>query len=117
MFAEVDESCDARDDIGIKTVSDEVIGGLFQLDVGFDEEVENLVGRERVLVGLVLAELGAGGLLDGVDGDDDAVAVEVARELPDAPFGEVCDGCERAAHVAVEGAVSDSELRLVACGQ
>lgn len=117
MFAEVDQPRDACDGVGLKAVSDEVFGRLFELDVGFNEEVEDLVGRERVLVGLVLAELGAGGLFDGVDGDEDAVAVEVSRELPDASLGEVCDGRERAAHVAVEGTVTDRELRLVACGE
>ncbi len=117
MLAEVDESRDARDGVGIKTVSDEVVRRTLTLDVGFDDEVEDFVGRERVLVSLVLAKFGAGRLFDGVDGDHDAVAVEVACELPDAPFGEVCDGRESAAHVAVEGAVADSELRLVARGQ
>lgn len=87
MFTEVDQPRDARDGVGVKAVSDEVFRRLFELDVGFNEEVEDLVGRERVLVCLVLAELGAGGLLDGVDGDEDAVAVEVSRELPDASFG------------------------------
>lgn len=69
------------------------------------------------MVCLVLAELGAGRLFDGVGGDEDSVAVEVSGELPDAPFCEVCDGRECAAHVAVEGAVANGEFGLVAGGE
>ena len=117
MLAEVDEAGDAGDGVGIKAVADEVGGGPLVFDIGLDDSVEEFVRRERVLVGLVLAELGAGRLFDGVDGDEDSVAVDVAREFPDAPFGKVGDGSECAAHVAIEGAVADGELGLVASGE
>ena len=117
VLAEVDEACDAGDGVGVEAVADEVCGRAVEFDIGFDEAVEELIGGERVLVCLVVAELGAGRLFDGVDGDDDSVAVDVSGELPDAPFCEVCDGRECAAHVAIECAVADGEFRLVACGE
>ena len=117
MLAEVDEAGDAGDGVGVEAVADEVGGRAVALDIGFDEAVEELIGGERVLVCLVLAELCARRLFDGADGDEDSVAVDVAGEFPDAPFGEVGDGSKRAAHVAVEGAVADGEFGLVARGE
>ena len=82
-----------------------------------EEGVEHVVGRETVLVGLAGAELGAGGLVDGVLRDDLALPVDPAGEGVDLRLEHIGDDREAAAHVAVERAVTDGHFALVAGGE
>lgn len=64
VFGGVDEAEDAADGGVVEArFFDDGGGVLVALDVAFDDLVEDVVGREGVLVGLVGAEFGAGGLI------------------------------------------------------
>ena len=59
---------EAADEWGTRVVQfgENLLGGAVALDVGFEDGVENVVGRERVGVALAGAEFGGGRLGDGV---------------------------------------------------
>ena len=88
--------------------------------------VEDRIGRQRVLVGLVGPQFGARRLVD--DRLRDHVAMRAERavghvriapvgELVDLHLEEVLDRIEAAVHVAIDGGVADRHLGLVAGGQ
>ena len=93
-------------------------GDLFDLppllDVELQDVVQHLVRRERVLIGLIRAQLGRGGLGDRRLRDHGALAVQPARHAVDHRLVHVAEEGQAAAHVAVERAVADRQLRLVA---
>ena len=86
-FVEVDAALDPADGVFIEAAADDFVRGELVFDVEFEDGVEDFVGREGVLVFLFWAEFGAGWLVDGVPGDDFAVAVEPAGDFVDFDFG------------------------------
>jgi hypothetical protein len=116
-FIEIDATLEPADGVFIKTVSDDFIRGEVLFDVKFKDGIKDIVGRERVLIGLVRTKFSAWGFVDGVPGDDFGVAIDPTRDLIDACFREIRNGSEAAAHVAVDGAVSDREFAFVSGGE
>jgi hypothetical protein len=75
---------DFMDDVGRNLVGFGDGGGWLPfLDVGGEDSVEGLVGRQGVLINLVGAELGGGWLGEGGVGDEGSVAIDVVSELVD----------------------------------
>ncbi len=102
---------------------DDVGDAHLLLHQALEDGVELLVGRQRILVLLVLAELRGRGF--GKDRRRDylalrpnapvgPLAVPEVREPIDRGLVEVLDRIEAAVHVAVERGVADRDLRLVA---
>ena len=94
----------------------ELLARAVELDVRLEHLVELRVRRQRVLVELVGAQLGARRALDGRLRDQLApgALVQVPREPEDVRLVDVLEQREAAGHVAVERRVADRELRLVA---
>ena len=84
------------------------------LDVGLEDRVEHLVGRQRVLVRLVGPELGRGRARERALGDRGRTPVAVPREPVDHGLVDVLQHREAARRVAVERAVAHRGLALVA---
>ena len=80
--------------------------------------IEHVVRRQRVLVGLVGPQLGARRLGERRRRESrPACRVDVARQSIDQRLRHVADHGQPAAHVAVQRAVADRELALVAGGE
>ena len=77
--------------------------------------IEQIVGRQLVLVELVGLQFGAGGLGDDAcrDALSPGVGVQAFRQLVDVGLQHVADQRQAPAHVAVQCAVSSGKLRLV----
>ncbi len=104
----------ARDDLGHRHLA---------LDQALQDVVEHLVGRQRVLVGLVGLQLGARRLGDDALGHDPArsapaaprpVLVAPARQREHRHLVDVLQHRVAAAHVAIERGIARRHLRLVA---
>ena len=111
------------DEFGIESGGDELLGAAVTLDVVVEDVVEDVVGRQRVLVDLAGAQLGAGRLGDAAVGDGwnltslHGLGVAPAREFPDEGLGHVLDRREATNGIAVDGGVADGNLALVAGGE
>src|SRR5919202_999812 len=116
VLGAVDQRDGALDDVGIEAVSAQLLRRPVFLDVGGKHFVERGVGRQGVLVELVLAQLGARGAIDDAVRDQLLlrVFVQVLREPEDVRLENVLQQREAAGHVAVQGRVADGELGLVA---
>src|ERR1700722_9237537 len=88
-FDELEDGTDEGDRNAL--VGGDLFGGAVALDVGLEDGIEDLVGRERVGVALVGAELGGGMLFEGGAGDDLAVAVGVVAEGVDLGLHDVAN--------------------------
>ena len=64
VLGPVDQRERALDDVSVEPVGRELLARAVLLDVGLEHAVEGGVGRQRVLVELVVAQLGARGALD-----------------------------------------------------
>ena len=112
-----------------KPAADDLLDGVVLLDVGLQDRVEDVVGRQGV--GVLLARpqlrrrrLGERRLRDHRAQDrrvhrvgQAGRGVAPAGELVDQRLGDVLDHGEAAGHVAVERRVADRVLALVAGGQ
>ena len=127
QFGADDKAHDARDNSRFVPCSDDLSAGLMLADDAVQNVVENLVGRQGVLVNLAGLKLCARGLGDDIGGDDFITAdrqakdiavllIEPLAEAEDFGFGQVGDGSESAVHIAVEGAVAHGHFRFVASG-
>ena len=102
-----------------KALGDQVATGEAFFHVAFEDRVEDVVGREAVLIHLARAEFGARGLFDGVERDNLATGsrcgggIYPAGQGKDLGFKDVADHGEAAAHVAVERAVADGHFTFV----
>ena len=105
------------DELAVEACGGDLVDFLPLLDVELEDPVEDVVRRERVLVGLVRAQLGGRRLGHRRLGDDLALAVDPARDAIDHGLVHVAEERQAAGHVAVERAVADGELGLVAGGQ
>ena len=83
VFAAVDKGRREVNGAGGHSAGDHFAAAAVVLDIGFEDGVENVVGREGILVFLVGAEFGGGGADDDCVGDDFASGgfVEMAGEL------------------------------------
>ena len=90
-------------------------GGLVAFDVALQDVVEDVIRRQRVLVGLVRTQLGRRRLGEhGIWNHRPSLArVQPARHPVHHRLRHVRDDAEAARHVAVERAVAHGELRLV----
>ena len=102
---------------------DDVIDRHLVLDEAFEDVVEDRIGRQRILVGLVGPQFRRWCLVDDVLRDDHAgrpqragrrVRIAPARQRIDLHLVEVLDRVEPAIHVAVERRIADAHLALVA---
>src|SRR5918994_2358721 len=119
VFGAVYELDDAADVFFVEARGHDLGYPHVLFDVGLEDGVEDVVGRERVGVSLVLAQLGARFLgQDGV-GDDLAVLflVEVPGDPVDEGLGHVSYHREAAGGVAVERRVAYAHLALVTGGE
>ena len=123
VFVEVHLADDVVDDRLGEALGDQVAAGEALLDVAFQNCVEDVVGRETVLVDLAGAEFGARGFLDRVERNDFAAGsgrgggVDPPGQGEDLGFEYVTDHGETAAHVAVECAIAHGHFALVAGGE
>ena len=62
---------------------------------------------------MVGAEFGGGGFVDGAFWDDDVFFVDVVGELVDFGFVNVADDGYAAAHVSIEGSVTDCHFAFI----
>ena len=116
VLRDVDEAGDPGHQRRVEAGGDELAAGHVPLDVGLDERVEHLVGRQRLVVALVGPQLGRRRLREHRLGHDLAAGalVHVAAQVVDEELRDVGDDGEAAGGVAVERRVADGELGLVA---
>ena len=100
--------------IGIESCGDNLTRVFLTFDITRQDRIENIVGREFVLVCLVGFQFGAGRLGDGAFGNPLACRfVQVPGQVIDHCFGHVADNCQATGHVAVKRAVSGRQFALV----
>src|SRR5262249_12509209 len=58
ILGEIEHALDLHDRLALEAVLDDLRDRLFALDQPFEDLIEHVVGRQGVLVGLVLAQLG-----------------------------------------------------------
>src|SRR5262245_43343810 len=58
ILGDIEHALDLHDRLAVKAVFDDLGDRLFALDQTFQDLIEHVVGRQRVLIGLVLAQLG-----------------------------------------------------------
>src|SRR5215475_4483058 len=125
VLGEIEHALDLHDRLAVEAVRDDLGDRLFALDQPFEDLVEYVVGWQRVLVGLVLAQLGGGRTGENIVGNDLRVWPERAVGLPAVAqprqpinFGlvEVLDRVEAAVHVAIERGIADRHFRFIAGG-
>ena len=116
---------DALDGRLVMAARDDRADRHFLFNEAFENIVQHLVGRQRILVLLVLAQFRRGRLGENVRGNDHAIRPLGARRLPAvAQVGkaenlhlvEVLDRVVAAIHVAIERGIAHRHLALVAGG-
>src|SRR6266496_243707 len=114
VFVDLDEAYHAAHVLRVVAHRDDFYRALVQLDVGFENAVERIVRRQRVLIDLV------GPQLRGRSAGDDPFRYHAAEAVPIMTkpvhhrLVDVLQHRESAGHVTVEGRVTDGHLRLVA---
>ena len=89
------------------------LDGQVVFDVGPDDHVDEVVGRKGVGIFLVWSQFSRGWSFDGGPRYDFGFAVDPARECKDLSFGDITDNAQPAAHVSVEGAVTEGKFGFV----
>ena len=117
VFVEVNEPHDSVDDLGLVARCGDFGAGAAFFDVELKDAVEDGIRRQGIGIGLVGAEFGGGGLLNGIEGDHLVLGIEVAGEGVHLHLREVGNHRETTAHIAVEGAVTNRDFALVASGE
>src|SRR5690606_24573861 len=113
---QLDDPVDCR---GVESRRDDVLARLFEVHVAAQDRVEHVVGRQRVLVGLVVAQFRGRRPRDHARRDHRRATHGVAplRQAIDLGLVQVLDRRVAAAHVAVDRGVADRVLALVAGGE
>src|SRR5207302_10455214 len=78
VFVEVDHPHYTPDDGLVEAHSDDLLEAAVVLDVGLEDGIEDLVGRQAVGIELTGAELGGGRLLDDLVRDEIAASQLIA---------------------------------------
>ena len=117
MLAADDQAHDVADGAFIETLGDDLLDRQVLLHPRLDNPVQHFVRGQRVLVGLAGAQLRRRRFVDRRLRDHLATGVEEARQIVDQRLGHVGDHGQPSRHVAVQGAVADCELGLVAGGE
>src|SRR5499433_3358413 len=60
ILGEIEHALDLHDRLAVEAVLDDLGDRLFAFDQTFEDLIEHVIGRQRVLVGLVLAQFGGG---------------------------------------------------------
>src|SRR2546430_5408637 len=112
VLGTVDHRHGALDDVRIEAVRAQLLGGAVFLDVGCEDLVEGGIGRQRILVQLVVPQFCARGPVDDRLRDQLLAGplVQVPGEPEDVRLEDVLDQGEAAGQVAVQGRVADREL-------
>ena len=94
---------DPVDGGGIESFGDDVVLGCVVVHVAFQDGVQDIVGREGILVGLAGLELCGGGFGQDTLGDDDAAAsaVDESGQVVYECFRDIGQYSETAGHVTV----------------
>src|SRR5215813_12880732 len=109
VLGEIEHALDVHDRLAVEAVLDDLGNRLFAFDQTFEDLIEHVIGRQRVLVGLVLAQFGGGRARQNIvrnhlrAGPERAVglpAVTQPRQPIDFGLVEVLDRVETAVHVA-----------------
>ncbi len=90
--------------------SDDIVGRLEAVDVTVQDRVEEVVGRENLLVGLVGPELRRGGLREHPFGNGRVPRVQPPGNPVDHPLRDVGNHGKSPCHISVEGGVADRGL-------
>src|SRR5262245_33813063 len=83
ILGDIEHALDLHDRLAVKAVFDDLGDRLFALDQTFQDLIEHVVGRQRVLIGLVLAQLGGGRARQNIVGNHLRAGPERAVGLPD----------------------------------
>src|SRR6266851_5400271 len=94
-----------------------LLGAAQVLDVGLQNSVQDIVGRQAVLVLLVGTQLRRRSLVDGRPGNQFPLAVNPVRQCVHHQFWHIGNDGKASRHVSVQCAVADGEFRFVAGAQ
>src|SRR6266571_1716386 len=118
VFAVVDFQGDVANQVERKAeVRGDFFGRAQFLDIGFEDAVEDVIGRQSILIGLVGAQLGGGRLFDARAGHQFPFAIDDAREFVDHGFRHIGNYRQASGYIAVQGAVTDADFGFVSRAQ
>ena len=100
----------------VTALNDLVLAEMFH-DVVTQDGIQNFAWRQRVLIFLVRPQFRAWRFADGITGDDLPFPVDPAGEIIDFRFENIGNDRESAAHVAIQGAVTDGQFGFISGGQ
>ena len=116
---------DLCDRVPVKSFRHDLGDRLLALNQTFEDLVEHIVRRQRVLIGLVLTQLGAGRSRENAVRDHWASGPQGTVGLPAVAqpgkpihlgLVEILDRIEAAVHVAIERGIADRHFRFIASG-
>src|SRR5215472_16821546 len=122
VLGKMQHALDLHDCLAVEAFRHDLGDRLLALDQTFEDLIEHIVRRQRVLVGLVLAQLRAGRTRENAVWDHRAVGTSRAIGLPgvaqprepiDLGLVEILDRIETAVHVAIERGVADRHFRFI----
>ena len=116
VLTSIDQSQNVLDGTGIKPGRDQVRHALIFLDIAADNGIQNVIRRQRVLVGLVGPQFGGGRSHKDALRDHWLVALRVAPagDLIYQGLRHVLNRGESPCHVPIQGRVADTHFTLVA---
>src|SRR3990170_834502 len=116
VLAQVDHAGDLFYQLPFKAQRDYLLYRFVVFDIGLQHLIEYIIRRQGVLVGLVGAKLGSGGLCENALGDKSfsGPAVYLPADRVHERLRHIFYHGKAACHVAVEGRVADAHLALVA---
>ena len=114
VFVYLDEPHDLAHMVRCYALRDYFLRTEIALDVGFENRIQHIVRRQRILVGLVFAELRRWRARDDALRNHAAETVAVSREAIDERLADVLQNRKSAGHVAIERGIADRHLGLVA---
>ncbi len=115
VFIAIDKCSDVADQVQVEASLDGYFFRAFHIfNIGFQNAVQDLVGRKGVRVLLVGTQLSGGRFLQSRAGDQFPFAINVAREVVNHELRNIRNDGETTGHVAVERAVADGIFRFVA---
>ena len=125
VFCQIEQTLDLFDGLNIMPARDNIRHTHFLFDQTGENIIEHRIGRQRILVLLVVAQFGRRRLGDDIFGDHHTIGPQRTIGLPaiaqmtqaeDLHFVEIIDRIEAAIHVAINGRIAHRHFRLVAGG-